>query len=398
VEGTMTPASIKVVIANFPALAAKYGPSGLQLVQAALKRLINADAARHLQTQVFDIADPSVMSKIGGPHVLGTNDDRGAKLSVDAICKALNPDYVMLLDGPDVVPHVGLSQIPGLIDGDRTIDSDLPYASPAGFSRNIASYLAVTRVVGRLPAARGETDPNKLIELINFSIDHRTSWPNTENLYFAISAEVWKVSTQLSLGSLFGNHTALFVSPTDGHTGIDGALANPVHFINCHGATNDWRFYGEGANQFPIALDTPGFSSVLVGQGAVVAAECCYGAQLYNYRLSNIHPPLCLTYLWKGASAVLGSTTISYGQSASNGQADLMAQEFVRNVIAGASSGRALLQARQTFVQSQMMSNPCNLKTLAQFLLLGDPSLQPFVLQESELEVSDGTMVSHRVV
>jgi hypothetical protein len=47
------------------------------------------------------------------------------------------------------------------------------------------------------------------------------------------------------------------------------------------------------------------------------------------------------------------------------------------NVLKNASLGRACLQARQQFVFFQKMENPVNLKTLAQFILLGDPSLQP---------------------
>ncbi len=60
-----------------------------------------------------------------------------------------------------------------------------------------------------------------------------------------------------------------------------------------------------------------------------------------------------------------------------NGSADLIAQYFLIDVLGSTSIGRACLQARQKFVYSQKMENPVNLKTLAQFILLGDPSLQP---------------------
>jgi hypothetical protein len=377
----MPGASIKAVVVNQAALTAKYGPVGQAKIQAALQRLITADAARQLQTVIFDIGSAAEMSQVGASAVLGPKDDRGAKVAVDAICTAHKPDYVMLLDGPDVVPHVELHRVPGVTDNDNVTDSDLPYASPAPFSRQVSAYLAVTRVVGRLPAARGETDPDKLVMLIDASIAHATA-PAGPAAYFAITADKWKISTQMSLGSVFGNHNTLFVSPTDAHTGINGGFARGLHFINCHGASNDWRFYGEQAGNFPVAMETPGMSPINVGKGAVVAAECCFGAQLYNYRLSNIQPPICLTYLWKGAAAVMGSTNIAYGPAANNGQADLMAQYFLQNILAGASTGRALLQARQTFVQTQTMSGHINLKTLGQFLLLGDPSLHPMEASE----------------
>jgi len=44
--------------------------------------------------------------------------------------------------------------------------------------------------------------------------------------------------------------------------------------------------------------------------------------------------------------------------------------------LAGASLGRACLQARQKFVDTEDLDK-YNLKTLAQFVLLGDPSLHP---------------------
>jgi hypothetical protein len=62
-----------------------------------------------------------------------------------------------------------------------------------------------------------------------------------------------------------------------------------------------------------------------------------------------------------------------------------MAQYFLMNVLGGSSIGRACLQARQKFVQAQKMENPANLKTVAQFILLGDPSLQPVRTEQAEV-------------
>ena len=71
---------------------------------------------------------------------------------------AASPDYLVLLDGPDVMPHIVLTN-PLPNDGDMTVDSNLPYASPAIFSRRAARYLKVTRVVGCVPSAPGATTP-----------------------------------------------------------------------------------------------------------------------------------------------------------------------------------------------------------------------------------------------
>lgn len=376
--------SIKAVTTNTSAISGKYGAPGATKIDKALKRLVAADKRRGLTTLIFDLSDPASMAVIGAAAVVGPTDETGAKAAVDAIHAAHQPDYIMLLDGPDVVPHIALHRIPGVTDSDTTTDSDLPYASPSGFSKQASAYLSVSRVVGRLPAARGEKDPDRLIGLIDASINHKSVPPADLASYFSISAEKWKVSTQLSLNNIFGAHAGMFASPPDGHNGVDNALSRPVHLINCHGAVNDWRFYGEHAGNFPVAVETPGLAPVNITAGAVVAAECCYGANLYDYRLSAIHPPICLTYLWKGACAVMGSTNISYGPAASNGQADFMAQYFLQEILKGASTGRAMLQARQTFIRNQVMSNQLNLKTLAQFQLLGDPSLHPVIAQEDQ--------------
>jgi hypothetical protein len=47
-------------------------------------------------------------------------------------------------------------------------------------------------------------------------------------------------------------------------------------------------------------------------------------------------------------------------------------------VLDGASLGRALLEARQKYIQAAPTPlGPIDLKTLGQFVLLGDPSVQP---------------------
>jgi hypothetical protein len=74
---------------------------------------------------------------------------------------------------------------------------------------------------------------------------------------------------------------------------------------------------------------------------------------------------------------VFGSTTIAYGPSEGNGAADLITQYFLQKVLAGASLGRAVLEARLQFAGQRTHLDPYDLKTLVQFYLLGDPSLQP---------------------
>jgi hypothetical protein len=84
------------------------------------------------------------------------------------------------------------------------------------------------------------------------------------------------------------------------------------------------------------------------------------------------------TYLAKGAAGVVASTTIAYGLPDENANADVICQLFIEQVLKGASLGRALLEARLGYVRQQSVADAYDEKTLAQFLLLGDPSLHPF--------------------
>ena len=366
----------KLIVSNRAAMQAKYQGSGLAAINAALQRLVAADAQRGLVTRVVAIDDGAEMASVGGQPVVAAADERGAKAAVDAAYASLHPDFIMLLDGPDVIPHIELMPITGLSDGDTSIPSDLPYASSGGWSRSATAYLSVTRVVGRLPVPPGVTDAAQLVDLLDAAAGHQPAPAAAFWKPFALSADKWKVSTQLSIATTFGSGATIQSSPIACHPSIDPALGALSHFVNCHGGRADPRFYGQQNNVYPVAMQSLNITPHVVPR-TVVAAECCYGAELYDHTLIGIDQPICMAYLRGGACAFVGSTNIAYGPAASNGAADLITQYFMQNVLTGASSGRAFLQARQTFIQGQVMANPQNLKTLAQFVLFGDPSLVP---------------------
>ncbi|UFX12253.1 C25 family cysteine peptidase [Sinorhizobium meliloti] len=380
----------KAIVSNNIALQAKYGAAGATAIYTALSRVIAHDAARGLTTQVFNIDTLAHMAAVHGKPVIGSKDERGAKEAVDAIHGSLACDYIMLLDGPDVIPHIELNPISGIGDPDRTIPSDLPYASSSPFSKVAANFLNVTRVVGRLPACVGEKDHLVLVDLIDACIAHAPLPAQAFSPFFAISADIWQISTQLSLNAVFGSTAGLYLSGPSGHSLIDPSLGGKAHFINCHGNSGDFRFYGEdAAGAFSDAMDSSKIPAGAISPGSVAAAECCYGAQLYNYLLLGRAKPICMDYLMQGAACFLGSSNVSYGPASSNGQADLICQLFLQKVLGGASSGRALLQARQDFILTQVMSTATNLKTIAQFLLLGDPSICP---TKAEKTLADGAI------
>jgi hypothetical protein len=357
-------------------------------VEAALGRLADADAAQGLRTRLIGLDDREAMSSLGAPAVTDPADARQAKAAIDGVVAALTPDYLLLLGATDVIPHVPLDNPMFSPDGDadRFAYGDLPYACDAPYSADPADFIGPTRVVGRLPDLTGASDPGYLVSLLNTAANWQPGTPEDYLGCLGVSAAVWKSSTQLSLRRLFGPGGELQLSPDRGPQWPDDLLARRVHFINCHGAEADPRFYGQDGDDFPVAHD----GTLIAGHlapGTVAAVECCYGAELYDPAVADGHPGMANVYLGNGAYGFFGSSTIAYGPAEGNGAADLICQYFLSRVLAGASLGRAALEARQDYVREVTVVDPADMKTLAQFSLLGDPSIHP-VRVPSELRPS----------
>jgi len=371
----------KVIVTNFSALNKKYGNAGSQKIQTAVQDLIAADKNRGLVTGLYRLDDLAAMQQFKAAPVADPTDPQQNKVALDAIYKALAPDYILILGSIDIIPHQDLKNpifSPGN-DADEFAFGDLPYACESPYSQNPADFFGPTRVVGRLPDITGANDPQYLIDLLKIAATYTENDPEQYRPYFGISAEIWENSTKLSTSNIFGNSTDLKTIPPNGPTWLPTLLNRFAHFINCHGAPADSHFYGQpatGAQRYPIALDATNLEQH-ISEGTVVAAECCYGAQLFDPSLNGGQSGICITYLGNKAYGFFGSTTIAYGPSNSNDQADLICQYFLQSLLRGSSLGRATLEARQRFIHTASMYDPSNVKTIAQFNLYGDPSVTP---------------------
>jgi hypothetical protein len=368
----------KIIVTNLSRLKAKYGASGVTGIKAAVGKLIAADKKRGLDTRLVSLDDAPAMKKLASPPVTRPADPRQNKQAIDGVCKKLSPDYLVILGAPDVIPHQDLRNpvFDPPDDPDEFAFSDLPYACEAGYSRSPENFTGPTRVVGRLPDLTGASDPEYLIGLLETAASWKALPLSEYSSYHAISAKVWQVSTRMSLDNMFGSDADLHLSPNKGPKWTTSQLAKKVHFINCHGAEASSQFLGQQGKRFPVSHDAKLVAGKIT-EGTVASVECCYGAQLYDSFLLGDGQPICNTYLEGKAYGFLGSTTIAYGPEDSNGAADLICQFFVLQVLAGASLGRAALEARQQFITSSPQMDPTDLKTLAQFILLGDPSIHP---------------------
>lgn len=98
----------KVIVTNTAALAGKYQASGLRAIRKALQALVEADRTRGVETQVVELDDTKAMKKLKVAPVLDVGSARQNKAAIDAVYRALTPDYLMILGAPDVVPHQDL--------------------------------------------------------------------------------------------------------------------------------------------------------------------------------------------------------------------------------------------------------------------------------------------------
>lgn len=385
----------KIIVTNMGVLTAKYGEEGVDAIRAALDGLISADEARGITTSVVALDDSDAMAEVGGSAVTDPADPSQNKAAIDAVWASSEPAYLMILGAIDVVPHQDLANpIPD--DEDTAAFGDLPYASNAPYSQDASDFLGPTRVVGRLPDQTGVSDPAYLVGLIERAASAQPRPRSDYSAHLGVSARVWSNSTGLSLSNLFGSTYDLKLSPTDGPQWAANVVGRRTHFINCHGAAGAPEFYGQEGSNYPVAHTTAWLSDK-IEEGTVAAAECCYGAELFDPNVASGESSICNAYLAGGAYGFFGSSTIAYGPAQGNGAADLICQYFLRSVLAGASLGRAALEARQEFVRVTPVMDPADLKTLAQFSLLGDPSIQAVEAPAPEAATATALTAKHAV-
>jgi hypothetical protein len=373
----------KVIVTNRSALVKKYDSNGIAAIGQALKDLVDSDKQRGIETKIVHIDSEEDMRGAGNIKVINALDARQNKEAIDAIYNSLNPDYLVILGAPDVIPHQDLknpvfAQNGGDGDDDAYAWSDLPYACNTPYSQDTSSFIGPTRVVGRIPDLFGASEPSYLISLLRTASQYKSRPIQDYGKYLGLTAEVWKGSSSISIRNIFGNDQDLLLAPPSGPEYPNGQLNCLIHFINCHGATAAPEFYGQTGNSYPISLTTQKTSGQ-IREGTIAAVECCYGAELYDSATLSADKPICQSYLEQGTYGYFGSTTIAYGPADTNGSADLICQYFLIQILNGASIGRAALMARQQYVGNVSQMDAVDLKTLAQFYLLGDPSIQPIV-------------------
>lgn len=377
----------KLLVTHLGALRRKYGADGAARVRDALDALVEADDARGLDTRVLLLDNTSSMKAIGATKV-ADGDWVGALRAVDLAATRYRPSYVVLVGATDVVPQ-GRVRNPIVNrgrDADPYVPSDLPFAcdlpdtwaGPPGGMLDAADLVSVTRVVGRVPDVVGANEPSMVLAALGTAASYTQRKPAAYQKVLAVSASVWAGSTRMSVDLLPGPAPTTHLCPPTGSPWTKSQLAPLTHFVNCHGGDTlpDWLGQARGGPVDTVAL-RPEDLTGRVAPGTVVAAECCYGAMHQAPAAMGGRMPMLWAYLAGGGYAGIGASTTAYGPADSMGLADLICRYTVEGILGGASTGRALLDARQRFIREAGSLTPLDLKTLAQFDLLGDPSLVP---------------------
>ena len=375
---------VKILLCSKQKLTGKYGQR-FKDIDESLKALKESDLKRNIKTSIVYLDDKS-SENITGIAPISSITSRACKQYIDKLYKNLNPAYLCLIGAQDNIPFYEFENPLFDPDGDndQLIYSDLPYACEKSHSTQMTDFVGPSRVVGRLPDIPFVNDYQYFLKVIRNSKNFKSVDRKKLNAYFALSVKLWKNSSTESITNIFNNSNKLLLSPPVNEKHSKTLLKPLLHFYNCHGALFTPEFYGQTGQSYPVCQH----SSTLIdkiSRGSVVSAECCYGAQMYDHKqLGQPDKSIANTYLGEGACAFMGSTTIAYGPADGQGLADLICQYFLIKIREGASLGRAFLEARQKFVKDSAEFDPYELKTLHQFILLGDPSLVPFDLPKAK--------------
>ncbi len=373
----------KVIVSKKSALISKYGQNNFNSLNSYLETsYADNDRNRGVNTKVVYFDDSTSMQGIGTPYTGSPSDSDYQEKVKDVIDKIYDkevPDYLCILGAPDIVPHIDLTNPAyGGGDPDPIVPSDLPYASSADYSQNVDVYLSkIDRSVGRITGRNGVGGDDGFMHLFRFLMTLAAHNPKDKSeytdRYFSITMEqtnrpnVYQSINQ----SLYGSNQ-VYTSPHTAPSNITQTMLAPLsHDLTLHGSSDNNSWYGQMGGSYPVAMN-PATIDGKISVGTVVAANPCYGAQLYN------PGGMVNTYLESHTLAFMGATTVSYSGPPGVHYGDKMVKLFLQEVYDSNPVGDALLSARASYISGGISSlNDSDKKTLAQGILLSDPSAQP---------------------
>jgi hypothetical protein len=277
----------------------------------------------------------------------------------------------LFIGGNDLIPF---DEVPNPAhDDDAVILSDLPYASRG------EDILIPQRSIGRIPDAQ-EDQGDFLIDILERVVRYHEGWEGFEQS-FGYSASIWKHASR-EVFRIIGDPDTVRLSPPLSSDGLKKPwMKKQLLYFNLHGSRETPHWYGQRApgdppefDGFPVAISPKNVPGL---KGSCVYSEACYGAWV---KQKGVHESMALTLMVQGAVAFVGSTAIAYGPiEPPSGEADLLGKYFFEYVLRGIPFGEALRHAKidfaRTMIREQGFLDSDDKKTLIEFHLYGDPSL-----------------------
>ena len=401
VPANVTTQQAQLLLGCKTVLLKRYGAAGFAAIDTRLHAIAAALQRRQIQAHccyIDDVASLQIDERITLAPV--AHEAGAIRNLVRTLAEALDQHgqelgTVLLIGGDDSIPFHRVEN--PLHDDDAVVLSDSPYGS------DDAGYMLPQRVVARLPDGAGD-QPEPLLKLLDQMLDyHQGRGTQLKSGFFHLpllggrrnaarkqasqvdagySAEVWRAASRMALDALDADAPLSCCPPLDTDT-LDLAewIDRRVLYVNLHGASGLPNWYGQPdllwpgpATQLPIAL-RPEQLADRRPAGALLISEACYGAELTDRTQET---SIMLKALAEGALACVGATVSSYGSlTMPLIGADLLCQKLLAHLASGIPVGAALHQARLEFAQTmyrrQGYLDDVDVKTLTEFVLLGDP-------------------------
>lgn len=273
--------------------------------------------------------------------------------------------YLFILGSYDVIPTITWENEAADKNSDTDVTSDLPYATldtVSPFNGQNYDFDDVLRV-GRLPN----------VDFANYFKNLKESCGKMGDIHsFGLSAAVWENLTEYIYKKYCPDGSYLYSSPHITKENLQRFMPSKSNLLlfNLHGSDKTEFWYGQEDSSYPEAMDHS--SLEWIDKPYFLAVEACYGAYYEGRTKEN---SILLSALNGKCLSFLGSSRIAFGTPEPLGTcADIICGEFIRLVQSGESAGDAFNKARKQLTENEQDSS--SIKTLAEFALYGDPSVQ----------------------
>jgi hypothetical protein len=366
-------------------LQRRYSENGLQAIERALDDLLAARAANGLASLRYDVeAGLPDWGVVAAPLTWQALVAQLGVLEAALRARGERVESLLIIGGPGIVPF-GVLPNP-MFDSDPSLLADCVYGTDAGVwplegGADTHGY-GTSWPVGRLPDADAPS-PELLLALIAAAAAQHRRGPLAATPCLGLSSAAWQAASEAVLAAaLPAPPLALLSSPPLTAESLDRELLVQARliYVNLHGVADAPNWYGQSTDSPALIVALrPADLAGLQLDGAVVVSEACYGARL---GAQSSDTSLALALLEHGAVAFVGATGITYGPlQPPNSQADLLALHVMRQLRRpGASVGQSLVAARLATLRETVLAQGTldedDEKTLLEFVLYGDPTLQ----------------------